>query len=300
MPRGPFVEERHDARPTPRRTATRSPRPSSSAAAASSSVARCSAGCSAAGWASSASSRSSRCCARSGRCPRARSFTPTGARAPTWSTRPGGASHVGDLAVGSIVTVFPEGTQNTDRGQAVDQTVLIRISNEDFVTQKGRETWAPAGLRRLLQALHPPGLPGRALRAAAAAAGLPVPPVDVRRHQRRASRTSVRRRARCPSCRSTSTRAGYLRAQSDYDQPVGPGFWERSVSDVVSTKRAQARGAAGPTARSARSSTSSTTAWASPRAAAPSSTRSSPTTGRSCSARSRCTRSSSCWPPASS
>jgi len=22
--------------------------------------------------------------------------------------------------------------------------------------------------------------------------------------------------------------SGYIRAQADYDQPVGPGFWERS------------------------------------------------------------------------
>ena len=37
------------------------------------------------------------------------------------------------------------GHENTDRGQAVDQTVLIRISNENFTTQKGRETWGPKG-----------------------------------------------------------------------------------------------------------------------------------------------------------
>jgi len=53
--------------------------------------------------------------------------------------------NVGDLAVGSIVTVFPEGAENTDRGQAVDQTVLIRVSNENYTTQKGRESWGPKG-----------------------------------------------------------------------------------------------------------------------------------------------------------
>ncbi len=53
----------------------------------------------------------------------------------------------GDLAIGTISTVFPEGTQNTDRGQSVDQTVLIRVSNEGFTTMKGvnrghrRATW---------------------------------------------------------------------------------------------------------------------------------------------------------------
>ncbi len=51
----------------------------------------------------------------------------------------------GELAIGSIVTVSAEGTENTDRGQSVDQTVLIRISNEDFTTEKGRESWGPKG-----------------------------------------------------------------------------------------------------------------------------------------------------------
>jgi Rieske Fe-S protein len=78
-------------------------------------------------------------------CRRAPSSTPTGARAPTQSTAPVGACSVGDLAVGSIVTVYPEGLENSDRGQAVDQTVLVRISNENFTTQKGRETWGPMG-----------------------------------------------------------------------------------------------------------------------------------------------------------
>ena len=53
--------------------------------------------------------------------------------------------NVSDLAIGSIVTVFPEGKQDTDNGQAVDQTVLIRLSNQDYTTKKGRETWAPQG-----------------------------------------------------------------------------------------------------------------------------------------------------------
>jgi len=37
----------------------------------------------------------------------------------------------------SIVTVFPEGTQDSDRGQAVDQTVLIRVSNEKVHDHEG-------------------------------------------------------------------------------------------------------------------------------------------------------------------
>ena len=55
---------------------------------------------------------------------------------------------VGDLAVGSIETVFPEGTENSDRGQAVDQTVLIRVSNEAFTTRRAVRPGRPTGTSR--------------------------------------------------------------------------------------------------------------------------------------------------------
>ena len=57
--------------------------------------------------------------------------------------RPAGAR--GTLVVGGIMTVYPRGRVNTDEGQAVDQTVLIRVQRTDFTTVPGRETWAPAG-----------------------------------------------------------------------------------------------------------------------------------------------------------
>jgi ubiquinol-cytochrome c reductase iron-sulfur subunit len=135
--------------------------------------------------------------------------------------------HVGDLAVGSIVTVYPEGTQETDRGQAVDQTVLIRISNENFTTQKGRETWGPHGYvaySKLCTHLGcPVGLYEQELQ-------LLVCPC----HQSMFNVTNgaipnfgpaPRPRPQLPLYVDAS---GYLRSQNDYDQPVGPGFWERS------------------------------------------------------------------------
>ena len=66
----------------------------------------------------------------------------------------------------------------------------------------------PRRLRRLLQALHPPRLPRGPLRAGARAAGLPLPPVDVQRAQRRRARSSDRRRGRCPRCTSATTTTG--------------------------------------------------------------------------------------------
>lgn len=133
----------------------------------------------------------------------------------------------GDLAVGSIVTVFPEGTENTDRGQAVDQTVLIRISNENFTTQKGRESWGPMGYlaySKLCTHLGcPVGLYEQQLQ-------LLVCPC----HQSMFNVTNGAIPNFGPAPRPLPQlplyidAQGYLRAQSDYHVPVGPGFWERS------------------------------------------------------------------------
>lgn len=133
---------------------------------------------------------------------------------------------VGDLAVGSIVTVYPEGLENTDRGQAVDQTVLIRISNENFTTQKGRETWGPMGYlaySKLCTHLGcPVGLYEQELQ-------LLVCPC----HQSMFNVTNGAIPQFGPAPRPLPQlplhvdASGYIRAQADYDQPVGPGFWER-------------------------------------------------------------------------
>ncbi len=134
---------------------------------------------------------------------------------------------VGDLAVGSIMTVFPEGTEDTDRGQAVDQTVLIRVSNESFTTQKGRESWAPMGYvaySKLCTHLGcPVGLYEQQLQ-------LLVCPC----HQSMFDVTNGAVPNFGPAPRPLPQlplyidSAGFLRSQDGYDQPVGPGFWERA------------------------------------------------------------------------
>jgi ubiquinol-cytochrome c reductase iron-sulfur subunit len=133
---------------------------------------------------------------------------------------------VGDLAIGSIMTVFPEGTQDTDRGQAVDQTVLIRISNQDFTTLKGRETWGPAGYvaySKLCTHLGcPVGLYEQQLQ-------LLVCPC----HQSMFNVTTGAVPQFGPAPRPLPQlplyvdSQGFLRSQRDYHVPVGPGFWER-------------------------------------------------------------------------
>ena len=135
--------------------------------------------------------------------------------------------HQDDLAVGSIVTVYPEGLQDSDNGQAVDQTVLIRLSNEDYVTQKGRENWGPQGYvaySKLCTHLGcPVGLYEQELQ-------LLVCPC----HQSMFDVTNGAIPNFGPAPRPLPQlplmidAAGYLQSQSDFNQPVGPGFWERS------------------------------------------------------------------------
>lgn len=135
--------------------------------------------------------------------------------------------HQDDLAIGSIVTVFPEGLENTDNGQAVDQTVIIRLSNQDYVTKKGRETWAPMGYvaySKLCTHLGcPVGLYEQQMQ-------LLVCPC----HQSMFDVTNGALPNFGPAPRPLPQlplyidAEGYIRAQSDYHEAVGPGFWERS------------------------------------------------------------------------
>lgn len=134
--------------------------------------------------------------------------------------------NVGDLAVGSIMTVFPEGTQDTDRGQAVDQTVLIRISNQNFTTQKGRETWGPMGYVAYSKVCTHLGCPVGLYEQQLQILVCPC-------HQSMFNVTNGAIPQFGPAPRPLPQlplyfdSSGNLRSQADYDQPVGPGFWER-------------------------------------------------------------------------
>jgi ubiquinol-cytochrome c reductase iron-sulfur subunit len=133
----------------------------------------------------------------------------------------------GDLAVGSILTVYPEGTQDTDKGQAVDQTVLIRISNESFTTMKGRESWAPKGYVAYSKVCTHLGCP----------VGLYEQELQILVCPCHQSTFNVLNGAvpefgpaprPLPQLPLYIDASGNIRAQMGYDQPVGPGFWERS------------------------------------------------------------------------
>jgi len=132
-----------------------------------------------------------------------------------------------EMEVGGIMTVYPAGLENTDEGQAVDQTVLIRVQRTDFTTVKGRETWAPQGYVAYSKVCThlgcPVGLYERELE-------LLVCPC----HQ---SMFNVRDGAvpqfgpaprPLPQLPLYIDANGFLRSQTGYDQAIGPGFWERT------------------------------------------------------------------------
>lgn len=136
--------------------------------------------------------------------------------------------HEGDLSVGGVISsIFPEGFQGTERGMAVDQTILIRLDSRDFTTKSGRETWGPKGFvaySKLCSHLGcPVGLYEQQLQ-------LLVCPC----HQSMFDVTKAAQPTFGPAPRPLPQLAlyidkqGFLRSQHDYLEPVGPGFWERS------------------------------------------------------------------------
>ncbi|MGD0056128.1 MAG: Rieske 2Fe-2S domain-containing protein [Acidimicrobiales bacterium] len=135
--------------------------------------------------------------------------------------------HQGDLAVGSVLTIYPEGLQETDRGQAVDQTILIRVSNESFTTEKGRESWAPKGYVAYSKVCTHLGCP----------VGLYEQELQILVCPCHQSTFNVLNGAvpefgpaprPLPQLPLYFDGSGYLRSQRGFDQAVGPGFWERS------------------------------------------------------------------------
>ena len=125
---------------------------------------------------------------------------------------------------------YDDGQHITDDGQAVDQTVLIRLSDQPFTTDaraRGldprRATWptprcAPTWAARSASTSRSSSCScARATSRCSTCATAPCP-------------SSARRLGRCRSCTLGYNDDGYLIAMAPYDQPVGPGFWERTTT----------------------------------------------------------------------
>lgn len=134
----------------------------------------------------------------------------------------GRAVRATELEVGSVVTVFPEGHV----GAADAQTVLIRAVEEDLVTREGREGWAPQGLVAYSKVCTHAGCPVGLYQVATRQLLCPC-------HQSLFDVMDGARPVFGPATRSLPQlplmidAEGFLRAQADYDEAIGPGFWER-------------------------------------------------------------------------
>jgi ubiquinol-cytochrome c reductase iron-sulfur subunit len=129
---------------------------------------------------------------------------------------------VDTLEVGGVITVFPEGHLDA----ADSQTLLIRVASDAIVTRRGREDWAPRGYVAYSKICTHAGCPVGLYQHEIKRLLCPC-------HQ---STFDVLRAAKPifgPAARSLPQLAlmvdddGNLRAQHDYDEPVGPGFWDR-------------------------------------------------------------------------
>jgi ubiquinol-cytochrome c reductase iron-sulfur subunit len=129
---------------------------------------------------------------------------------------------VATLEVGGILTVFPEGHLEREDSQ----TLLIRVSREKVVTRKGREDWAPEGYVAYSKVCTHAGCP------------VGLYQQDVKRllcpcHQSSFDAVDGARPVFGPATRSLPQLPlmvdddGFLRARDDYDEPIGPGFWDR-------------------------------------------------------------------------
>jgi ubiquinol-cytochrome c reductase iron-sulfur subunit len=130
--------------------------------------------------------------------------------------------HVDDLEVGGVITVFPDGA----RDAADAQTLLIRVSGDPFTTRPGREDWAPRGYVAYSKICTHAGCPVGLYQHQIKRLLCPC-------HQSTFDVLDGARPIFGPAARSlpqlplSIDSEGYLRAQDDYDEPVGPGFWDR-------------------------------------------------------------------------
>ena len=128
-----------------------------------------------------------------------------------------------DLTAGSLATVFPE----NDLGGALSQTVLIRVQEGgNIVTMPGRESWGPEGYVAYSKVCTHAGCPVGLYEQVTKQLLCPC-------HQSLFEVTKGANPIFGPAPRPLPQlplyvdSSGYLRAQAGYDEPIGPGFWER-------------------------------------------------------------------------
>jgi ubiquinol-cytochrome c reductase iron-sulfur subunit len=134
----------------------------------------------------------------------------------------GAPVRLSDVPVGGLVTVFPEGDVESGSGQ----TVLIRLEQGLLRPRRGRETWAPAGLVAYNKVCTHAGCPVGLYQAATHQLLCPC-------HQSAFDVLDGARPTAGPATRSLPQlplaidEGGFVVAQRDYTEPIGPAFWNR-------------------------------------------------------------------------
>jgi ubiquinol-cytochrome c reductase iron-sulfur subunit len=142
------------------------------------------------------------------------------------------------LVIGGIMTVFPRNQMRiengqvtfTDQGLATDQTVLIRVSDQPLnpPTMPGRENWTPDGYVAYSKVCTHLGCP----------VGLYEQQLELLVCPCHQSMFNVRNGAvpqfgpaprPLPQLALGYNDQGYLIATAPYDEPLGPGFFERTT-----------------------------------------------------------------------
>jgi ubiquinol-cytochrome c reductase iron-sulfur subunit len=127
-----------------------------------------------------------------------------------------------DLAVGGLLTVFPEGAV----GDAASQTVLVHVSDQPVVTHPGREDWSPDGFLAFSKVCTHAGCPVGLYEQRTKQLLCPCHQTlfDVVRGCTVVFGPAPRALPQLP----LALRDGYLVAQGDYLEPIGPSFWNRA------------------------------------------------------------------------
>ena len=135
----------------------------------------------------------------------------------------GNRVHQADLEVGGALTVFPQGFA----GSSVNQTMLVRAEDTDVVTMPGRESWGPQGYLAYSKMCTHAGCPVGLYEQITQQLLCPCHQslFDVKTGANPVFGPAPRPLPQLPL--KIDSR-GYLLAQAGYDQPVGPGYWERS------------------------------------------------------------------------
>lgn len=135
---------------------------------------------------------------------------------------------VGDIDVGGIITVFPEGGETDPNIQQTSQTLLIHVASAPIPTRQGPASWSPEGYLAFSKVCTHAGCPVSLYEAETQQLLCPC-------HQ---SLFDILQGAfpifgpaprPLPQLAIYADKNGYLRAQHDYLEAIGPGFWERGA-----------------------------------------------------------------------